>query len=216
MPLPLQAVVTLMFVGAAHGSSIAASIPPLNSPFSEQNWKSTLPVPPSSGVQFGTLRVNFEKTTLGDVQTVVGEGTIEHQGDAGDSVYWLCYTVASSSRAERIWIVSSGEMGGADHEVTGVSAQLSDVRHSTASCPALPGRFLPASIDHHLWLLSSARDVEKALGAPSHSASPWVSFDFEGKIQGKCEGGFDRFNGLTLRVENGIVTGLQASQVTSC
>jgi hypothetical protein len=212
----LQAIAALMFVLAANASSIAAGVPPPNSPFSEQSWKSTLPVPPSSGVRFGTLRVEFEKTTLGDVQTVVGEGTIANQGDAGDSVYWLCYTVAANGRAERIWIVSSGEMGGADHEVTGVSAQLSNVGHGTASCPALPSRFLPARIDHHLWLRSSARDVEKALGAPSHSALPWLSFDFEGKIQGNCEGGFDRINGLTLRVENGIVTGLQASQVTSC
>ena len=44
----------------------------------------------------GAFAGRFEKTTLGAVREAVGEGTIQHQGDAGGSLYWLCYRRARS------------------------------------------------------------------------------------------------------------------------
>src|SRR3954471_8081205 len=39
----------------------------------------------------GAFAGRFETTTLGAVREAVGVGTIQHQGDAGGSLYWLCY-----------------------------------------------------------------------------------------------------------------------------
>jgi hypothetical protein len=208
---------SLAVVFTASASSIADSVPPPDSPVAAQSWEATQLVQPSSGLQLGSFRLEFEKTTLGNVQTTVGVGTIAHRGDAGDSVYWLCYTVAGSGVAERIWLLSSAEMGGDDHEITGVSARLSHAFRSTPSCPALPARLSPVQLDHHLWLGSSAREVSQALGHPSHRVGSWAFFDFQGKTEEKCEDGlYDLLNGLALRIENELVTGLAASQVTSC
>ena len=70
----------------------------------------------------GAFAGRFEETPLGTVRDTVGEGTIQHQGDAGDSIYWLCYRRAQ----HRLWVVSSGEMGGPDHRVTEIVEELAE------------------------------------------------------------------------------------------
>ena len=55
----------------------------------------------------GAFAGRFEETRLGAVREAVGEGTIQHQGDAADSIYWLCYRRAQ----HRLWVVSSGGDG---------------------------------------------------------------------------------------------------------
>jgi hypothetical protein len=52
----------------------------------------------------------------------LGEGTIQHQGDAGGSIYWLCYRRAQ----HRLWVVSGGEIGGPDHLVTEIVEELAE------------------------------------------------------------------------------------------
>src|SRR5690349_2336254 len=52
----------------------------------------------------GAFAGRFEETPLGAVRKAVGAGTIQHQGDAAGSIYWLCYRHAQ----QRLW-VSSGE-----------------------------------------------------------------------------------------------------------
>src|SRR3954470_17139081 len=49
----------------------------------------------------GAFAGRFEKTMLGAVRKAVGVGTIQHQGDAGGSIYWLCYRRAQ----HRLWVV---------------------------------------------------------------------------------------------------------------
>ncbi len=56
----------------------------------------------------------------------------------------------------------------------------------------------------------------EGLGAPSHRSGNWISYDFEGKMQGKCPGGFDVLNSLVLKTHRGRVEAIYASQVTSC
>ena len=67
-----------------------------------------------------------------------GEGTIQHQGDAAGSIYWLCYQRAQ----HRLWIASS-EMGGQDHVVTDVVEELTgkDAVAST-DCAVIPDKVL--------------------------------------------------------------------------
>ena len=100
-------------------------------------------------------------------------GTIEHQGDAGGSIYWLCY----STRGARIWLVSSGEMGGVRHAITEFDAMTSRGTAS-ADCPPLPVRFQPLSMHGGIWLGTFEGAVRKVLETPSQAHGSWQLFNY--------------------------------------
>src|SRR3954462_13249252 len=88
----------------------------------------------------GAFVGRFEETPLGAVCEAVGEGTIQHQGDAGGSIYWLCYRRAQ----HRLWVMSSGEMGGPDHRVTEIVEELTEKDTDTSTdCAIIPEKFSP-------------------------------------------------------------------------
>lgn len=165
----------------------------------------------------GTFRVRFERTTLDDIRRAASAGEIAHRGDAGESAYWLCYTNISPRRVERLWVIAHGEMGGPEHFVTNVSAELLPDGSATPDCPALPNSLKPLLLDNHLWLGASEGAAHAKLGAPSYRKGAWRSYDFQGKARGNCEGGgFDLISWLLLHLEQGQVNSLRAGQVTSC
>ena len=209
----LRTISFVMLIAASATSS--ADTPPPKTPFDSQSWKASLKEKATDGMTMGSLRVKFEQTSLDDIRRAVSAGRISHQGDAGESIYWLCYTNIGASQIERIWLIAHGEMGGSNHSVTSISAQLLPDGKSTSDCPALPANMQPLSLDNHLWLNSPESDVLK-LGAPSYQKEPWRSYDYEGKVPGNCEGGFDLLNWLLIKVGKGRVTSLHAGQVTSC
>jgi hypothetical protein len=119
----------------------AESVPPPNRGIDE------VPVPtltrkPVTKLMVGNLRVVFEKNTLSQIINVIGVGRVEHQGDASESISWICYTIPNQSVPQRIWI-SAGEMGGSEHRVDGVNALQSEAIKSSDGCPTLPQNFLP-------------------------------------------------------------------------
>jgi hypothetical protein len=196
--------------------SSAQTLPP-TVPFKVMNWKATMKQSPVTGLQMGTLPVQFEKTTLAEVRRAAAVGGIAHQGDAGESVYWLCYTNTGVKPAERVWIMAHGEMGGPEHYVTDISAERLPNASATGDCPALPKNLEPVILDNGLWIGSSQRRATSKLGAPSFSGNSWRSYDFEAQVPGNCEGGsFDREASLWLHFRNGLVNRLRAGQTTSC
>ncbi len=190
-----------------------AAIPPPAQPFDAISWKARSESKPASELRLGNFVIHFEETTLADVQRAVGAGSIDHQGDAGESIYWLCYT----AKNEHIWIVAHGEMGGSSHAVTGVSAQRSPGAKAENDCPLLPPKLLPVSLQQGLWLGFTETEASKVLGAPSYSEGAWRSFDYQAKIPGKCEpDGFDIGNWLLMKLNGGRADTIIAGQVTSC
>jgi hypothetical protein len=213
----------LRFRNLAFGALIVATVnsfaetPPPAIPFDAITWKASIKKKPSTGIRMGLFHVRFEKTTLDDVLKNIAVGNIAHQGDASESIYWICYTNVKPTHVERIWIVSHGEMGGSKHGITNINAELLMNASATTDCPALPERMKPLVLDSQLWLGSSELDARKKFGLPSHQEGSWKFFDYQGKVRGNCEGqDFDVFNNLWLRIENGRVNFLHASQVTSC
>lgn len=172
---------------------------------------------PTTGLQMGTLVVRFERTTLDDVRRAAGVGEIAHQGDAGESVYWLCYTNVGVARIERVWVMAHGEMGGPERYVTDVSAERLPSGSATDDCPALPENLKPLSLANRLWVGASQGRVTSTLGAPSFHKGAWRSYDFQAREPGNCEGGdVDRSATLLLHFRNGRVNLLHAGQGTSC
>ena len=194
-----------------------ADTPPPKAPFDAVTWGATLKAEPSLGMKMGSFYVRLEKTTLDDVRRATSMGDIAHQGDAGESVYWLCYTNVTSAAVERIWIMAHGEMGGPEHSITNITAQLLAKGSATKECPALPRGLTPLSLDHHIWLQDPVSDVLKKLGEPSYEKGPWRSFDYQGKVPGNCgDEGFDLMNSLLVRAKSGRVQYLYLDRVTSC
>lgn len=194
-------------------ASATAGTPPPEQP--TRGWNSSLTKEPTGGIYLGSYGITFEKTTLDDVVRATALGSIAHKGDAGESVYWLCYTLSDQ---DRLWIISDGEMGGSEHAITGFTAQRLRGVELSSDCPVLPANFLHISLDADIWLGSSNRDLFRAFGPPSLTDGPIQSYDFETKIPGigKCGGGYDRLNWLLTELDHGQIAVIYAGQVTSC
>ncbi len=163
----------------------------------------------------GSFDVRWEESTLASVLSAAGIGEIQHEGDAGDSVYWLCYTI-EGSKAQRIWVMAHGEMGGPEHAITNVTAELMKDARGSKDCPALPTKMQPVTLSQGLWLGVTENAALRVLGSPSHSEGPWRSFDHQSKVPGACQGGLDLSNWMLYKIRSGRVVTIMAGQTTSC
>jgi len=126
----------------------------------------------------GAFSGRFEDTPLSAVRKAVGAGTIQHQGDAAGSLNWLCYQRGQN----RLW-VTSGEMGGDDHRVTEIVAELTGKDTATAAdCATLPDKFAPLVFDGRLRLGMSRAEVVKVMGQPSKSDDAQTIYLHAGKV----------------------------------
>ena len=209
-------IATFNFVALLLSSPVGGTTPPPHGPsYDAITWPMSMHMAPAHGVSLGNFRIAFEETTLDAVRVRAG-GTVSHRGDAAESEYWLCYTVVTPHRSERLWIVSNAEMGAGT--VTDIDAISLSSPEASDDCPRLPHQLIPVTLDSKLWLGSTATDLARTLGKPSHEARPWQSYDFRTKVEdsGKCEGGYDRLNDLDVKLRNGVVVAVSAGQVTSC
>ncbi len=199
----------------AFPSVVFADAPPPPPPDAE-GWNATQSVAPSSVVHLGSYTLSLEETRLADVQRAVGARRIEHAGDAGDSVGWLCYTVGSGRSRAKVWMTSS-EMGGQEQRIDGFIIRSAPASRASVSCPALSSRFAPIRLQHALGLGSSEQQIRVALGTPSRRVGTWIYDESATKTPGDCEGGsFDVTSGLQARIEHGAVVDLRVFKVTSC
>lgn len=173
---------------------------------------------PVDGMKMGSLNVELEGTTLGAIREAIGAGAIQHQGDAGESLYWLCYTASTSQAHARIWIEADGEMGGDNHSITALAAQLLDKEPATRDCPALPAKFTPLTFSHGVWLGESAASAAKALGAVPVQGGPWQFVGFQGKMPAACDGGAsaDVLSSVEFKVAADRLAVILVDQVTTC
>ena len=202
-------------IGALAALSVAsafASTPPPALPFDGRlPWPHRSTRLPATDFVMGRFNLKLERTTLADVKAAANTGTIEHQGDAGGSVYWLCYSVPGA----RVWLASS-EMGGGDQAITEFDARPWRGAPD-ADCPSLPTRFQPLSIHGGLWLGARESAVRAALGTPSQVHGQWQSFNYEATMRSQCPpDGYDVMNWVMLRMKHSQVIGLSAGQITSC
>lgn len=170
----------LLLLFAIPADDCSAQTPP--PPVDEQAFER---VPPTvvkrlaTRFSLGAFAGRFEETPLGAVRKAVGEGTIQHQGDAAGSTYWLCYRRAQ----HRLWVVSSGEMGGADHRVTEIVEEFTEKDTETSTdCAIIPKTFAPLVFDGKLHLGMSRSEVVTALGPPSKSEAAQMVYSHAGKV----------------------------------
>lgn len=208
---------TTLVLPLLFGCAVASAepVPPPTQPFEARTWSASMKRKPTAGVMLGKWLVRFEKTTLQQALSRASAGAIAHAGDAGESVYWLCYTFPGQTPS-RLWATSHGEMGGSEHAVTGFTIAALESSEPVAECPTLPVHMQPVSIQGNIQLGMRERALAKAVGTPSYRTGEWISYDFVGKAQGNCPGGFDVLNSLTFKLHRGSIEAIYANQVTSC
>jgi hypothetical protein len=116
------------------------------------------PSPPPAGMEpLSTIRIAgvpmlLGKTPIDAIGRRLGIG-IEHQGDSGDSHYWLCVRLdvpAGTSHPPRdrsalsLWLVSDAETAGPSHAITAIA--LDTVGREARGCPA-PAREVDLTLD---------------------------------------------------------------------
>lgn len=193
-----------------------ASTPPPVGDFTTVSYNATSK--PVDGMKMGSLTIELEATPLGAIREAIGTGTIQYEGDGGESHYWLCYTTSTSQEHARVWIEADGEMGGDNHAITAIAAQLLDKEAATRDCPALPPKFTPLTFTHGLWLGQSTAAAAKALGTAPVSSGPWQFVGFQGKVPANCDGGAgaDMLSSIEFKAPADRLTVILVDQVTSC
>jgi len=155
----------------------------------------------------GAFAGRFEDTRLDAIRGAVGEGTVQHQGDAGGSIYWLCYRRAQ----HRLWVVS-GEIGGPDHLVTEIVEELTGKDTETSTdCAMIPEKFAPVVFDGKLHLGMSRSEVVKALGPPSKSEATQMVYSHKGKVAN----GFDETAWLILQFREKKLVSMRGLKTTT-
>ncbi|MDN5002060.1 hypothetical protein ACFQZO_14305 [Bradyrhizobium sp. GCM10027634] len=199
----------LLLLFAIPATDCSAQIPP--PPLDEHAFEhvpSTVVKRLATRFSLGAFAGRFEETRLAAVREAVGEGTIQHRGDAAGSIYWLCYRRAQ----HLIWVVSSGEMGGPDHRVTEIVEELTDKDEGTSTdCAIIPEQFSPVAVDSKLRLGMSRQEVITALGPPSKSKAAQIVYSHEGKLAH----GFDETAWLILRFREDKLVSMRGGKTTT-
>jgi len=177
----------------------------------------TLKSAPSSSLTLGSLVVVLAETTLDEAVRNVGVGSIAHQGDAGESTYWVCYSVAESRQKEGLWLLSSGEMGGPNHVIDAVVSAL-DPNTSTDTCPELPKKFQPVTLNSGIWLGTTSARIRSKFGKPSLERDSWIHYHSRRGLPGDPRAKdfgthmLYEYAGLSLRIDNGKAVELWATK----
>jgi hypothetical protein len=162
---------------------------------------------PVGPLKLGHLNVTLERTTLEEVITAIGAGSIKRQGDASESVAWICYT-AKLPTIQRIWLTSS-ELGGGS-VIDGVSAVLlAPSDPIVEGCPELPSKFQPAQIANGIWINSSDQSIRKNIG-DHKMANSIMTYIYFGK-----QGEFDVTGAIAIRMKNGKATEINITHNTT-
>jgi hypothetical protein len=196
----------MLFVIPAENCSAQTPPPPLDQHAFERT-PSTVAKRLATRFSLGAFAGRFEETRLGAVREAVGEGTIQHQGDAGGSLNWLCYRRAHN----RLWLVS-GEIGGPDHLVTEIVEELTEKdAGASTDCALMPEKFSPVVIDGKLHLGLSRREVITALGPPSKSDAAQLVYSHMGKLAD----GFDETAWLILGFREDRLVSMRGGKTTT-
>lgn len=172
----------------------------------------------TADLRLGDLRVEFGKTGLRTVGQDMHNLVIGHTPEKGaeSGLSWLCFTVVRNSYAERWWLMSDDEFGGApEYAITRVFAQR--VKPSvapTATCPEPSPKFLPARLDERLWVGSRAAEIDRVIGRKPLSTG-WHRYS---NVSTQTDShGTERVvrSWLDVKVEAGAIVAIRAMQMSS-
>ncbi len=215
----LKAIMVSILLIACSAAYSADITPPPRFPL-EAAPVPTMKSAPASSLLLGDVKVIFDKTTLGEAMGQIKAGRIQHQGDAGESAYWLCYSNHTPTGWEQIWLLSHGEMGGDEHVIYGVAAKVTSSR-PPASCPVLPNNLRPVELNNGIWLGTQKEEMRKKLGKPSLEQKDWLHYESRRELVGdprakdfRTDKIYER-GSISVRAADGKVVELWATKQTA-
>ena len=217
MKMIIKAVMASIVLFATQAFS-AEITPPPRFPL-EVAPKATMKASPASSIKIGKVSIDFDKTTLGEAIKEIGAGKIQHQGDAGESEYWACYSRRSGEVWEQLWLLSHGEMGGKEHVIGGVAARISS-KMPTASCPESEN-LREVQLDNGLWLGATTEEIKKKYGKPSLQEKQWLHYESKRELVGDPRAkdmGTDKIyerGGVSVRSVSGKIVEIWAMKQTT-
>jgi hypothetical protein len=165
-----------------------------------------------SVLRLGDYVITLEETTLEQVRSAVGAGTVYRQGDGGESEALLCYTIAGE---QRLWL-TSGVIGSLER-VDGFAARIDALAQPSAQCPELPPRLTPVAMNSTLWLGASVAQTRDQLGV-AEIKNGWSQYHRDRNLrlaQQPCAQ-FDESSTLAVRFAAGRIEELNAHKITTC
>lgn len=163
-----------------------------------------LKTPPALEITVGGQRIALEHTRLADLVKHFG-GAIHSQGDAGDSIDWVCYSDATAGRT--FWFASD-EMGGSGKAVMSFALAAGDGGREGNGCdkPSAPIGKITLNLPS---LGDSVADINRALGtAVDDSPAMLLSWS---RPAGKEA---TRQTWIHYKVNDGRIVGVAADQST--
>jgi len=161
----------------------------------------------TSKFRMGRLEITLEESGLDDVLQKIGVGTISHQGDAGDALAWICYTVTIGEKRERVWLGSSEMGGGTITQIDGL--RIDKKEPVPKDCPALPMKYLPIGFENGIWIGTVKTEITRKLGLPQKNNDIW-QYWYKGKFAE-----FDVSEALVARTNGGKVVEITVYKITS-
>jgi hypothetical protein len=199
----------LVHVQTVHAGSDVLR-PPSVPDFSVAARPMTATTLPDVTVLLGSFELKLEQTTIADVRDQVGDAPTQHHGDAGESRYWVCFTIPSNSFGERIWLVS-GELGGDNHVINAFLADRVEKAKASSTCPALPPQFRPVRLKvGSIGIGSPISSVTPVFG-PLQSAGRWKAAQYLAAENGDL----DRLLSVAFHWKNGALDRIAVSQATT-
>lgn len=116
-----------------------------------------------SDSELDVLGMTIGKTNLTDVQNFFKQGTVYRQGDAGNTLYLLCYI----GKNDTLLAFESGEMGGSEHVVSAVRLyKRSKDFKLFKECEKTSKLEKNIVLGNHLSLNQDPKSVVKKIGTP--------------------------------------------------
>lgn len=160
---------------------------------------------PEFSVVAGNVPIVFEETALSQIADHFG-GTIHHQGDAGDSVSWVCYNYADDGAERTLWFLS-GELGGSEKAILTV-VEAADGGNIQQGC-ARPAHNLNKLTLGAPGLGSTRDEINEALGADIGDQPSVVLFNMSDGDE------FTISKSLRYKLDGDKVTAVSITQVTT-
>ncbi len=117
--------------------------------------------------------ITIGKTTLNEVKEKFKSKEIYHQGDAGESLYVLCYKTSNGTIA-----FESGEMGGAEHVIDAVSINGSGVPYHLNNICEKSSAFKGKLAIYGLSLGMSPDLIKTLKGKPTKMENDYLEYNF--------------------------------------
>lgn len=152
--------------------------------------------------------ITIWRSTFKDVQTEFGDAYVFHAGDAGGSLYWVCY----KGKDGTILSFESGEMGGDEHTIIKVRIFANRAVDFGKGCSRSDKVSMKTKFQNGMGLEVSRENFEKLLGVPGRKTDNIIVYVYEAtaKLSGQME---DSISTITLRTQNGKNTEISVSRV---